>query len=404
MDVVDKSDIDYSIFNANLEVLAVIVDKKDTAKAKKALLSNITLKLIHRVNVPPIRPDKEDTTKNQILLSKESTEEAINAAMEPTGLTFTVSKCTVALDYSKHDYKQALKKLLPAGLELPLSFETVGHLAHVNLLDAHGPHRFNIAKVFLDKHPKITTVVNKTSEISNEFRVFPMEVIGGRPDFEVAVKEGGCTFQLDFSKVYWNSRLGTEHQRLAGEITARSPGKAVVADLFCGVGPFVVPLLKAGHEVYGNDLNPDSVRYMEINAKKNAPEAVRRLHPHLGDARAYMKELIAQRVPVTDVIMNLPAMSHKFVDVHVGAYQRGDPLPVIHAYVFANIEADDPHTDENFQRVAIDLVKAELVGSASTESVDMAARVIRDVAPNKRMVLVEFMVPDHVGYSTKRAE
>ena len=27
-------------------------------------------------------------------------------------------------------------------------------------------------------------------------------------------KENGCSYDLDFSKVYWNSRLATEHERI----------------------------------------------------------------------------------------------------------------------------------------------------------------------------------------------
>jgi len=29
-------------------------------------------------------------------------------------------------------------------------------------------------------------------------------------------RENGCSFELDFSKVYWNSRLSTEHERIVG--------------------------------------------------------------------------------------------------------------------------------------------------------------------------------------------
>jgi len=35
-----------------------------------------------------------------------------------------------------------------------------------------------------------------------------MELLAGRDDTNVTVKENGCTYQFDFAKVYWNSRLG----------------------------------------------------------------------------------------------------------------------------------------------------------------------------------------------------
>lgn len=54
----------------------------------------------------------------------------------------------------------------------------------------------------------LQSVVNKTDNIDNTYRNFAMELVAGKDDMNVTVKENGCTFQFDFSKVYWNSRLG----------------------------------------------------------------------------------------------------------------------------------------------------------------------------------------------------
>ena len=35
-----------------------------------------------------------------------------------------------------------------------------------------------------------------------------MEVLAGSPDFVTTVKEDGFQYEMDFSKVYWNPRLG----------------------------------------------------------------------------------------------------------------------------------------------------------------------------------------------------
>lgn len=77
--------------------------------------------------------------------------------------------------------------------------------------------------------------------------------------------ESGIEFSFDFSKVYWNSRLSHEHERL---IDIFNKGD-IIADGFAGVGPFAVPAAKRGCFVYGNDLNPESARSMEENRKKN---------------------------------------------------------------------------------------------------------------------------------------
>lgn len=42
---------------------------------------------------------------------------------------------------------QILEVLLPEGVIVPSAFETVGHIAHLNLRDEHFPYKKLIAKV-----------------------------------------------------------------------------------------------------------------------------------------------------------------------------------------------------------------------------------------------------------------
>lgn len=77
--------------------------------------------------------------------------------------------------------------------------------------------------------------------------------------------ESNCEFHLDFRTVYWNSRLHHEHERL---VRSFQPGE-VIADVMAGVGPFAVPAAKKGCFVWGNDLNPEGVKWMEVNRVKN---------------------------------------------------------------------------------------------------------------------------------------
>lgn len=44
---------------------------------------------------------------------------------------------------------QVLETLLPAGMIIPSAFETVGHIAHLNLRDEHLLYKRLIAKVFI---------------------------------------------------------------------------------------------------------------------------------------------------------------------------------------------------------------------------------------------------------------
>jgi tRNA (guanine37-N1)-methyltransferase len=81
----------------------------------------------------------------------------------------------------------------------------------------------------------------------------------------VEIREGDCTFRFDYSKVYWNSRLQTEHKRL---VDSFNPGE-VVCDVMAGVGPFAVPAGKKGVFVWANDLNPESYASMNDAVARN---------------------------------------------------------------------------------------------------------------------------------------
>jgi hypothetical protein len=72
-----------------------------------------------------------------------------------------------------------MQEVLPEGVDVPSSFETVGHIAHFNLRDEQVPYQAIIGQVCLDKNPTIKTVVQKVGEIENEFRVFAMKIIAG---------------------------------------------------------------------------------------------------------------------------------------------------------------------------------------------------------------------------------
>ena len=153
------------------------------------------------------------------------------------------------LGYDNLAVDEVLKKLLPAGSEVPSSFEQVGHVAHINIREELLPYKAIIGQVLLEKNaPQIKTVVNKVGEITNEFRTFPMEVVAGVDDLQVTLKESGAQFSFNFAEVYWNSRLQMEHKRIIDLIrtsaatSARSGRVLVVADLMAGVGPFAVPL------------------------------------------------------------------------------------------------------------------------------------------------------------------
>ena len=79
-------------------------------------------------------------------------------------------------------------------------------------------------------------------------------------------RESGCVFTFDFREVYWNTRLGAEHDRLIRQF---KPEDGIVADVMAGVGPFTVPAAKKGCVVFGNDLNPACSKWHTKNVEMN---------------------------------------------------------------------------------------------------------------------------------------
>ena len=173
------------------------------------------------------------------------------------------------LGYDYWTYHDIMSSILPLEeqQEIPSGFTIVGQVAHLNLRDQYLQYKHLIAEVLLDKNPQIKTVINKVENVGSEdpFRTFPYEVLAGPDDLNVEISEENCTFRFDYAKVYWNSRLNTEHRRL---VDLFKPGVAV-CDVMAGIGPFAVPAGKKGVFVYANDLNPNSFSSLQDAIRRN---------------------------------------------------------------------------------------------------------------------------------------
>ncbi|KAK6018248.1 Met-10+ like-protein, partial [Ostertagia ostertagi] len=146
-------------------------------------------------------------------------------------------------------------------------------------------------KAVLPSDLEIRTVVNKIDGIKSEYRNFELDLLAGEEDYVTETLEGGVRYRLDFSKVFWNSRLSHEHERVVKLFDSRS----LVYDACAGVGPFVLPAIKKGRALHAlaNDLNPESVRWLKENAVLNkVPSAM--LQVHNLDAVAFIRGPFAE--------------------------------------------------------------------------------------------------------------
>ncbi|KAG0609363.1 hypothetical protein M758_8G178800 [Ceratodon purpureus] len=261
--------------------------------------SHLVASLLSRflLDMPRVRhivPDPDDPFMRLLLLAPNITLPGLQGLPEDKKqalaniVPLDVVQHEVVLDYSYWPVEHILKEILPAGCDVPSSFETIGHIAHLNLRDDLLLYKKVIAEVILDKNPKLRTVVNKVGTITNEFRVPEFELLAGDPSLVTEIKQHGATFRLDFGMVYWNSRLEGEHKRLFAQF---KPGQIIV-DMFAGIGPFAIPAAQHGCVVFANDLNPTSVKYLKLNSQIN--KVGDRVKAFNMDARDFMRKLVSE--------------------------------------------------------------------------------------------------------------
>lgn len=347
------------------------------------------------------------------------------------------------LDYSHYNYSEILGAIIPLDAEghdnLPVGFSQAGHVAHLNLRDKYLPYKHIIAAVLADKNPAVRTVINKLDTVGTEnaYRTFAYEVLSGPDDMNVTLREQGCEFSFDFAKVYWNSRLHTEHERLCDIF---KEGEAV-CDIMAGVGPFAIPAGKKKCFVWANDLNPDSFKSLKHAMDTNkVGDFVRPFnedgHQFIRTATAdllksdhvvhiYPKKKRGQNLPppkptatfiqphfFSHYVMNLPATAITFLPSFIGLYSNipgissadirkmfaphtETPLPMVHVYCFSTKSDDNIlETKEICEEISRQL-EFEITPN---KTADMQVWDVRDVAPKKRMFCASFRLPKEVAF------
>ncbi|XP_010047761.2 tRNA (guanine(37)-N1)-methyltransferase 2 [Eucalyptus grandis] len=281
---------DESQFDVHLKLWALRIPRELCKVATRALNGY----LLDKARIKPITEDPT-CERNRLMILSEKVQHSDLSDIPEQVLDEMKKLCEIevvpyslTLGYSYWGADHLLKQILPPGVEVPTSFETIGHIAHLNIHDELLPYKDVIAKVIYDKnYPRIQTIVNKVGTITNEFRVPKFEVLAGKSDMVTEVKQYGATFKLDYSLVYWNSRLEHEHIRLVSNFR---PGETI-CDMFAGIGPFAIPAAQKGCMVYANDLNPDSVKYLKINAQLNKVDDL--VHAFNLDARKFISQMMS---------------------------------------------------------------------------------------------------------------
>ncbi|PIO64359.1 Met-10+ like-protein [Teladorsagia circumcincta] len=316
-------------------------------------------------------------------------------------ITLQWEPITLPITFQDWDLRRILKAVLPTDMDFS-SYSQAGHIVHVNLRENLLPYKRIIGQILLEKVSKCRTVVNKIDGIKSEYRNFELDLLAGEEDYVTETLEGGVRYRLDFSKVFWNSRLSHEHERVVKLFDSRS----LVYDACAGVGPFVLPAIKKGRALraLANDLNPESVRWLKENAVLNkVPTA--KLQIHNLDAAAFIRGPFAEDLvqAIKDaqtsenppsgahVMLNLPGYAVNFLPSFRGVlaqhFSADAPctFPVkVYCYLFAKAHEDVP--DDWYKKRAVEMVREFL--SEDEAHVDLVHHV-RTVSSRKEMFCVQ---------------
>ncbi|XP_067848004.1 tRNA (guanine(37)-N1)-methyltransferase isoform X2 [Heptranchias perlo] len=391
------TELNRDLFRKNVALPALKMKKDIINKVMKSL-KNVALK---RPGLKRVIEDSEDEMYRLVLLDpckiscSESFGAAEKAVLEEYNVDLQIHMYNLTMTYEHFKPEEILKAVLPEGQDVTSGFSRVGHIAHMNLRDHQLPYKYLIGQVIIDKNPGVTSVVNKTNIIDNTYRNFQMEVLAGEDNMIAKVKENNVTYEFDFSKVYWNPRLSTEHGRIVGLLKSGD----LVYDVFAGVGPFAVPAAKKNCRVMANDLNPESYKWLVHNCKLN--KVVKNVQMFNMDGRDFIlgpvKDDLAKQIEVLSseenrtsihIVMNLPGLAIEFLDAFRQLLEEQNPvgaLPTVHCYSFS--KSDEPAKD--IQRRAENFLRTSLEGHCSIH-------LVRNVAPNKEMMCISFKVPAEV--------
>ncbi len=224
------------------------------------------------------------------------------------------------------------------------SFEIIGDVVVIDIPDEVMHLKDEIAKAILKKHKRVKTILRKVGEVDGVYRIADYEIIYGN-ETETIVKEYGCRFLVDPTKVYYSVKLSGERERIARLV---QDGERVLV-MFAGVGPYaiVIARLAKPSEVIGIELNPKAAEYFRENVRLNRVEDVVKVYE--GDVRDVLPTI---RGKFNRIVMPSPYIAENFIFTLKDRIERGG---MIHYYTFAGKE--DEH--EILPRKVRELFKKE---------------------------------------------
>ena len=200
-------------------------------------------------------------------------------------------------------------------------FDIIGNVAIVKFDGRLSKkEKLNAVKEILKRNKNIKNVFEKVGITQGEERIPKLRKLIGKTSLTVH-KENGFSFYVDVKKVYFSPRMGSERLRVIKQV---KEGEKVL-DMFCGVGPFAIPIARTANKVTAIDINKNAIRLLKKNIILNK---ILNIEYYCGDSKEIVKELKGK---FDRVIMNFPLYAYKFLNV---AVKKCDDNSTIHLYSF----------------------------------------------------------------------
>lgn len=237
----------------------------------------------------------------------------------------------------------SLKKLLKEKVddkELDLirkGFEIIGHIAIIEIPDKIIHLKQIIVEAILKRHGNVKTILIKTGYVKDIFRIAKYDIIYGQ-ETETIVKEYGCKFLVNPTKVYYSIKLSEERERIVKQIKKDES----VLVLFAGIGPYPITISKRSkvRQVIGIELNPKSIEYFKKNVKLNNVDVV----VYEGDVKEVLPKI---DVKFDRILIPAPYLAKEVIHL---IRDKININGVIHYYIFDSANNEDKFS-ENMKKI-----------------------------------------------------
>ncbi len=338
-------------------------------KVRKELASE----LIKRLKVSKLISDK-------LLVKREGDYVLIPIKADPNSGVISELLKEFNAELLESDFKYSLKGLtykdllIREGLvprnvidSLPRSFEVIGDVAVIkvrkvsNELLRYGRY---VANAVMSISRNVSSVYIEVPGLETDFRVRRLMFLGGTRKTSTIHKEYGIRIYVEIDKVYFNPSLSEEHHRIANYVRDGE----VIADLFCGVGPFSLHIAsRANCVIYAVDLNPEAIKCLIKSLELNRGRLKGYVVPVNSDVK-YFLNILGNEV-LDRAIMNLP---HKAINYLRHVWPKVRLGGTVHLYVIG-------HNAEEVRERVVTKVINECLGNALIKDV---VKVL-DYAPHK---------------------